>query len=453
MNFSHRKKAIVLSLLLFIILLVLFIRYSTNPENTPPNVILVSIDTLRADHLGCYNYPKNTTPNIDSFTDDCIVFTKCFAQCSSTLSSHSSMLTSLIPSHHGASFYRKDPLPKKIVTMAERLKKNGYKTASFNDGGQIDPKFGLNQGFNTYKSNKNKYDRYSFLNIVKQGIMWLEKNSNEKFFLFLHTYETHSPFTPKESYLKLMEIDYAGDLPKNTTKSIIRRINSGKLEITEADRLHILNTYDAEIRSVDDSFQYFLDYLKRMKLYDNSIIIFTSDHGEEFNEHGIMATHSHTLFNELLYVPLIIKLGRSEYSSTKIHEMVRSVDILPTVLDILNLDSRSQMDGVSLLPMIKKSPKKYELFAISERDMKETLKPECWSIIEGRWKLYNSTLYDLETDPFETIDVSDENMEIKARLRRGALRYMQQRRVLGKRAKVKLDKESIEKLKALGYIK
>jgi len=250
-----------------------------------------------------------------------------------------------------------------------------------------------------------------------------------------------------------LKTDYIGNLPHYTSKDIIRRINNGKLEITESDRLHIMNTYDAEIRSMDDGFQYFLDYLKTSKLYDNSIIIFTSDHGEEFSEHGVMATHSHTLFNELLYVPLIIKLGRSKYSSTKIHEMVRSVDIMPTVLDILNIDVRSNLDGVSLFPMIKKSPKKYKLLAISERDMKETLKPECWSIIEGRWKLYNRTLYDLETDPFETIDVSDENLEIKARLRRGALRYMQQRRVLGKREKVKLDKESMEKLKALGYIK
>jgi arylsulfatase A-like enzyme len=145
---------------------------------------------------------------------------------------------------------------------------------------------------------------------VKQGINWLEKNSNKKFFLFLHTYETHSPFTPKEFYSKLLKTDYTGNLPEHTSKDIIRQINNGKLEITEADRLHIINTYDAEIRSMDDSFQYFLDYLKRMKLYDNSIIIFTSDHGEEFNEHGVMATHSHTLFNELLYVPLIIKLGR-----------------------------------------------------------------------------------------------------------------------------------------------
>jgi hypothetical protein len=110
-------------------------------------------------------------------------------------------------------------------------------------------------------------------------------------------------------------------------------------------------------------------------------------------------------------------------------------------------------DGLSLLPVIKGKNKKYEFSALSERDMKESLKPECWSIIRGRWKLYNGSLYDLEEDPFETIDVSDTHMELVAPLRRSALRFMQQNRIYSSSEKVKLDQKNIEQLKALGYIK
>lgn len=429
------------------------LRDATNPENPPFNVILISIDTLRADHLGCYNYPKNTTPNIDAFSEDCVLFTKCVAQSSSTLSSHAAMLTSLIPSHHGASYARSTPLSRRIVTIAEILRKIGYKTISFNDGGQIAPSFGLDQGFDVYKSNRERYRKYFFKTIVNQSVGWLEKKPGKKFFLFLHTYETHGPYTPKKKHLRLFETEYKGELPDRTSKEVIRAVNNGMIRLTEADMSHIVNTYDAEIRSVDESFKHFLDYLKANKLYDNSLIIFTSDHGEEFNEHGVVATHSHTLYNELLLVPLIIKLPESKYSSRRIHKTVRSVDILPTVLDILNIDNVYNLDGLSLLPVIKGKNKKNELFALSERDMKDSLRPECWSIIRGRWKFYDGSLYDLELDPFETINVSDTHMELVALLRRRALRFMQQNRIHSSSEKVKLDQKNIEQLKALGYIR
>jgi arylsulfatase A-like enzyme len=204
---------------------------------------------------------------------------------------------------------------------------------------------------------------------------------------------------------------------------------------------------------MDDSFQHFLEYLKRKNLFDNTVIIFTSDHGEEFCEHGMVAEHSHTLYNELLHVPLMIKFVRSKYSSKIIRRLVRSVDIMPTVLDILDIEKSDNFDGMSLVSMIRGSQNRFERFVIAERDMEERLKPQCWSIIRGRWKLYNSRLYNLETDPRETTDVSDNHMDMKKILRRGALRYMQRNRILNTGIKAKINKEELERLQSLGYIK
>jgi arylsulfatase A-like enzyme len=398
-------------------------------------------------------YRKNTTPHIDKFSDESVLFTKCFAQSSSTLSSHASILTSLIPSHHGASYARKTPLPKKIVTMAEILKTNGFKTISFNNGGQVAPCFGLGQGFHIYRSKQRTFDKFYFRDIVKDTIEWLESNSDERFFLFLHTYETHTPYTPNKEYLDLFETQYEGKLPMHTLDDLALVINRGQLKITDEDLKHIINTYNAEIRSMDDSFQRFLDYLKRRSLFDNTMIIFTSDHGEEFREHGMVAEHSHTLYNELLHVPLMIKFDRSRYSSKIIRRHVRSVDIMPTVLDILNIEDSIEVDGMSLMPMINGRQQGFEQFVIAERDMEECLKPQCWSVIRGRWKLYNTCLYDLERDPGETVDVSDDHMDIKRTLRRGALRYMQRNRIMNTRKRAEIDKEELERLRSLGYIK
>jgi arylsulfatase A-like enzyme len=363
------------------------------------------------------------------------------------------MLTSLVPLHHGASFAKKQRLPNVIKTLAELLKEKGFKTVSFNDGGQLAPAFGLNQGFDVYRSTKKKFDEFNFAYIVTKSIDWIEENSDRNFFMFLHTYETHTPYTPKEKHLSLFDQNYAGRLPAYTSEGIAQKINRGDLSITEEDRLHIIHTYDAEIKSMDESFQTLIDYLRNKKLYERTIIIFTSDHGEEFCEHGIMASHSHTLFNELLHIPLIVKFENSKFASRQVNELVRSIDIMPTILDKLNIKDSPYMEGMSLVPMIKGQRPKIETYAISERDMLVTLRNECWSIMNDRWKLYNSSLYDLKNDTEEKIDVSDRNMNIKKSLRKRAIRFLQANRTFYADKKANLNKKEKELLKALGYIK
>lgn len=426
------------------------------------NVILISIDTLRADHLGCYRYPRETSPAIDKFSKDAVLFRRCMAQCTSTLASHGSMLTSLIVSHHGAYFTRSQALPDEILTMAEYLKTKGYRTASFNDGGQIDAEFGLNQGFDLYHSMnpKNKNTELLFGKIVEKTTAWLDghgkDHAGEKFFLFLHTYETHHPYTPEDKYLEMFEKDYAGKLPKHISVALIEQINKGELVIDEADQRHIINTYDAEIRAMDHSFGLLTAYLKSKGLYDNTMIIFTSDHGEEFGEHGIWAKHSHTLFNEQLHVPLIVKFPASRFAGADIPLLVRSIDIFPTVAAVLGeAQMPSQFEGISLLPMVTGDEKRDIIKVISQRDMQKTYPRKYWSVMTPDWKFYDSRLYDLRNDPGELKNVardSEANRRLKSELESYGVSFMKRRKKRGKNKKANINKELKKKLETLGYV-
>jgi arylsulfatase A-like enzyme len=378
------------------------------------------------------------------------------AQSASTLASHGSMLTSLIVSHHNAFFTRSQPLPPELLTMAEFLKSHNYKTISFNDGGQIASEFGLDQGFDHYESMdpKDKNTELVFSKIVEKSVQWLEENPGEKFFFFLHTYETHHPYTPEDKYLKIFEPSYEGSLPKHISLPLLRRINRGELELTQADQQHIINTYDAEIRAMDSSFGQLTDYLKRKGIYDDTMIIFTSDHGEEFGEHGVWGMHSHTLYNEQLHVPLIIKFPGSEYGNRKVNQLVRSIDIMPTVVDFLGKDIPAQLEGESLMPFVLGRKTEDEFFVISQRDMQQTFDKRYWSVMNRRWKLYDSKLFNLFDDPAEKNDIGNitrHNRKIKRNLEAYAIRYLKQKSNVSA-GKVKLNEALKKKLESLGYL-
>lgn len=426
-------------------------------KNKKFNVILISIDTLRADHLSCYDYPRPTSPAIDAFRKDSVLFRLCISHCSSTLASHASILTSLIPVHHRAFFTRSQPLPENVTTMAELLKEKKYHTVSYNDGGQIAPDFGLNQGFDIYESMGNKYrhDNLHFKRIVDHSISWMEENrkkDNGKFFLFLHTYETHHPYTPGKKYLEMFDNGYNGTLPEHISVPLIKQINKGEVEINDADKQHIIDTYDAEIRSMDDSFKRLMTYLKENNLYDNTMIIFTSDHGEEFGEHGKWAIHSNTLFNEQIHVPLIIKLPESRFAGTEVNYLTRSIDILPTVMHLLGEKPQSYFEGITLAPLIQGKEPKNEVFAISQRDMQKNYVRAYWSVMNKKWKLYHRKLYDLENDPKEQIDVSHKHQQLKTSLEKYAIHFMKKFKRKFRLKKVKPGKELRKTLETLGYL-
>jgi len=267
--------------------------------------------------------------------------------------------------------------------------------------------------------------------------------------LFLHTYEVHHPYTPKEEYLALFDADYSGDLPSSISRELLLEINDNKLAINESDKKHIIDTYDAEIKSMDDSFIVLIDFLKENNLYDNTIIIFTSDHGEEFSEHGMMGWHGTTLFDEVLHIPLIVKFPNSLFASTVIDQQVRSIDILPTLLDVCDIPNEEIFEGISLMSMVKGKRKK--LFAVSEMgSYGKSIRTETWKYHRiGSLEM----LFDLVNDPMEKINLSKDQLDTKDRLKTVLESFMAKQRISLPENKAKLDKETLEQLKDLGYIR
>lgn len=311
------------------------------------NVLLISIDTLRADHLGCYGYDRPTSPNIDQFSAESVLFQTAIAHAPSTTPSHASIFTSRLPEHHGAWRSRNQPIARELRTMAEILKEAGLRTASFNGGGQVAASYGFNRGFETYESSPSR-----FAEKADQAIRWFQRNPDQRFFMFLHTYEVHAPYEPEPTDMATFDGGYTGAIGDAILPGLLIDINDGKVALSAPDARHIINAYDAEIRSMDRGFRQLIAYLRKSGLLDRTIVIFTSDHGEEFGEHGQMGRHSHALYDELLRVPLLLRLPEARLGSTRVEAQVRGIDLLPTVMDLLGRRPLQQFDGTSLLPLM-----------------------------------------------------------------------------------------------------
>jgi arylsulfatase A-like enzyme len=440
-----------------------------------PTVILISIDTLRPDRLGCYGNQQPTSPNLDRFRENAVLFTSAIAQAPSTLPSHATMLTSLLPEHHGAFFSRRSPLPGDLPTLATLLAAAGYRTAAFTGGGQLAPEFGLARGFEIYGVNEGGA---SFGSAVGSGLNWLRRDPDHPAFLFLHTYQVHHPYTPDAGLLALFDEGYEGGLPGEISKKLLTGINRGEIAIDERDLTHIIATYDAEIRSVDEAFGELIHGLDDLGMMGNSLIVFTSDHGEEFGEHGVVGWHSHTLYDELLRVPLVIRFPHGRGKGLTVDAQVRLLDLAPTIVAVAGLDAPPSFEGVDLrrvidghtppLPALSQLDLPVGERVMSMRTLHWKLYPRAammgnpFSNIEPpfltrvknryqRWR-HPYVLFDLENDAGEHIDVLAENFWNSTGLEKLIDRLSTERPTPKPIPTVTVDDTTTEQLEALGYI-
>jgi len=400
------------------------------------NLLFITLDTTRADHIGCYGYGLVETPVIDSLAKNGILFKNAISQVCLTLPSHSSIFTGTYPFYHGVrdngGFY----LEPEHTTLAEVLKKRGWATSSFIGAFVLDSRWGLDQGFDYYYDNFDfaKYKKIGLDTVQREGgevikafFDWLKENNQQKFFSWIHLYDPHTPYEPPEPY----KTKYSG--------------RAGGL-------------YDGEIAYVDFLIGEVLEKLKQKNLRENTIIVIVGDHGESLGEHH-ENTHGFFIYDAAVAVPLIIQIPSSQLKGKLIEFQVETVDIMPTILQILGLPVPAEVQGKSFISLLTGEEKSTERLAYSE-----TYYPRYhygWSELKSlrslKYKYIRAPrpeLYDIVLDPGERHNIYDQKSSIGRRFEQ-ELKNLEKKmsaRGIEEKGPQKLDAEAREKLMALGYM-
>ncbi len=421
-------RRVVTSAILFFCGAALLHAQAAAPRTAPasrPDVFLITIDTLRADHVGCYGYKQVQTPNIDHLANQSVRFTEAFTVSPITNSSHASILTGDYPSTHGVRDFGA-PLSAKTPTWAELLRSKGYKTAAFIGAVILDSKAlapGFDRGFDFYDNfpersqSKSRWGRVERrgMEVVQRAEGWLRAHRAGPHFVWVHLYDPHDPYEPPAPY-------------NATYKS---------------------HLYDGEIAYADSALGHFLSFLRQQRWFDNAVVIVVGDHGEGLGEHN-EDTHGIFLYDSTTHVPLIIKLPHEERAGQVIVSQVRTTDLLPTVLDWVGVNSSAKFDGASLKPYLE-GGEGGDRPAIAETEYPVRFGWSPLRAVRANDSKYieapQPELYDLRSDPRELRSVYAP-WDAKVQQLRAMLAKMPP---LATNSEGVVGAEKIAELKALGY--
>jgi arylsulfatase A-like enzyme len=430
-----------------------------------PSFVMISFDTLRADRLGAYGHPAGLSPNVDRLARRGTTFARCITQAPYTLGAHMSLFTGQYMSNHGY-LGLEDGIPTGagLVTVAEALRDAGYRTAAFVDPGWLSPELRVEQGFETFDESGGGVEA-----VFERGTRWLERSSGVPFFLFLHTYEIHTPYAPPPVYAKRADPGYAGRM--NGSMAALGRIYPIKFQldrfeavaeqfaqmeppIRKRDLEHVIRLYEAGVRYSDASVDDLLAALQAHGAADDTHLIVLSDHGEELGEHQMFAYHNQSLHDELLHVPLVwtgpeVPAGRLQ------PETVGLIDVYPTMLQLAGLPEPSGISGRSLAAAFSRRP-------LDDRPVgAERFVDRSWgrSLSSDRLKLIDEEqtgvqLYDLDRDPGERASRQKLDPQLVIRVRELLRRSLEAAGPGGAQEvrQVSADEEMIETLRSLGYL-
>lgn len=447
------------------------------PETNQTNIVLISLDTVRPDHLGCYGYQKNTSPAIDRLAADSVLFANAYSTTSWTLPGHVSLLTSLDCLNHQVYF----PLQKMnpdLATLADILRTRQLYCAAFTGGGYLSETYGFSKGFDSYQEIKLHGDQAIRFDeaerLAQLASQWLEENRDKNFFLFLHTYQPHDPYANISPSGKEF-LNEGAQWDQIKMETLFKGKGRFDTQISENAHQNIVALYDGEIKYTDVFFvQPILDKLKELGLYEKSLIILTSDHGEEFFDHEAWL-HDHSVYEESIKIPLLVKFPDAERKG-RIDNIVRITDIFPTILDQMKIKTDQLFDGVSLFPLLKGKEKTQRTFVTDLALREFEMAPSVISINKDNFKIILNKkisspyvkrsirnfeglqieLYDLEKDPGETKNLAANiaYRELCFELLDNINRLYEKAAGMTKeRDEVTLDQSLRERLKALGYIK
>jgi len=412
----------------------------------PKNVILITVDALRPDHLGCYGYKRNTSPNIDYLAKEGVLFTQAISQVPYTAGSFAATFTSTYPKQHKV-IGLNEKLELDNLTLAEILREKGFVTKAITTNFILSNAFGFNQGFEPQE-----FKEYEGKDETEVAINWLKENIDKRMFLWIHYMEPHAPYEPLPEHNVFLDfINSKGELPIVENEQGEGGIPKYVVRNNRRDLDYYIALYDGEIRTADAKIGRLLEGLKELKLIDDSLIIFLSDHGEELGEHGFYFSHGTLLYDSSVRVPLIIKYKNFEKGKI-IDSQVRLLDISPTILDILGIKIPRLMKGKSLVPLITGKKNNFNLIAYSYMIGKFAIRWRGWKLIYN----YNKPnlkfeLYNLNTDPSEKNNLAKSSpyfLSLKRKM------FIERDRVLPKKmpppSKIE-DEYIIERMKSLGY--
>ena len=411
-----------------LVILTIFLPIASRPlagaSPAKPNVLLITIDTLRADHLGCYGWNAVRTPAIDALAARGVLFSRAFAHTPATLPSHTSILLGLTPNAHGVHDNSNFIVRDDFLTLAEWLKAQGYATGAFVGAFPLDSRFGLVQGFDVYDDNYGSQGPtdLTFVErkgdvVVGQALGWLEGRA-EPWFLWVHVFDPHQPYEPPEPFRS----QYPRDL------------------------------YDGEIAFADSALARLFGFLKDHKIEDRTAVILTADHGESLGEHG-ESTHGYFAYNATLHIPLILALPGMRPG--RVEANVFQVDIFPTVCGILGKKEPTGLQGQSLLPLVQgksraEQPAYFEALTAYYNRGWAPLR----GYIKGGEKYMDSPIpevYDLDRDFAELDNLAGKRDLAKIRKTFAAL-VRSETSPLADRAGQNMDRTTAEKLRSLGYL-
>jgi arylsulfatase A-like enzyme len=439
----------------------MFIDGQKGPEG--PNVILISIETTRADHLGCYGYERMTSPVIDTLASEGAMFLNMHVQRGETWPSLTSMMTSLYPVNHGVR-HNGHMLPPSKISLAEILKNNKYRCGAFLTNAVYAKWRGFDHKF------ANAEESEDDVKATQKAIEWLKDQHDKKLFLWIHYWQPHRPYQPPLPYDRIFDPDYTGRLDGSNYQ--MNEITLKKLDLDDADLNHIISLYDGSILFIDDQIKQVFQTLDDLGIKENSIIIVTADHGEDLYQHNYYFYHSGSVYSSSLHVPFIIKLPHQLRENKKIEDIVQGIDIAPTILDLLDIPIPEHFEGQTLKQLIlSESPVTGSGVAYSEWGNKIlTIRTDRYRYVynptgfhphpiaevpEIAYPIEEEELYDVIADPLESANRVSEKSQIAQDLLKKLSSWNHFETWLSSEIDIeqKIPEEVLERLRSLGYIK
>ena len=440
----------------------------------PASLLLISIDTLRSDHLGAYGYPRATSPRIDALAREGVLFRNAFAPVPRTTQSVASILTGLYPKHHGARGLFSYLAPGN-ETLAEILKQRGYRTWAIVSNLFLQPGKGFEQGFDSYSNPRSRFDGDSAREITDEALSRLHSLPEGPFFLWVHYLEPHWTYAPRAEFARRFEPDY---VPSER----IKELDSGKFQkgeiifrslLSSEDRRHLVALYDAEIAQVDAEVGRLLDGI-RSEIRRDLLVVLTSDHGESLGEHGYCFAHGEYLYDGTLRVPLLFVFPGRMRGGEDVGRTVSLLDVAPSILRLLGLPERVGMDGIPLFASVgggafAPSGGHDLLFAETDYQLIHSANPRFHMPgVRGRWagarKGFRKLIriprpegsllefYDLRSDPGEEQGLETRGSAEAAELARDLDGWVDFQEGTGPDLQDLVSPEQRENLRSLGYL-